>query len=72
PMRIEFYYHDFLIRELKVESIEITGSFVQELFDIEQIRSVYQPAPGSSADQNGSKELREVQKTIEDFKKIYK
>ena len=70
-MRIEFYYHDFLIRELKVESVEIHSSFAQELFDIEKIRPVYQSSPGPSTDQNGSKELNEVQKTIEDFKKIY-
>ena len=71
PMRIEFYKNDILLREINVKSIKMNPSFSKDLFDIEYLKSIYQTAAPVVPDQNESEELNEVQKTIEEFKKIY-
>ena len=72
PMRVEFYSSGNLVREIHVEDIKVDPSFRADLFDIQQLKSRY-PRHAPVEQKNGSKEeLDEVQKTIEEFKKIYK
>lgn len=71
PMRIQFYQNDLLIREIMVENIVMNPSFSDTLFDIQHLRSIYPPVTEVQADQSEKKGMDEVQKTIEDFKKIY-
>ncbi len=71
PMRIQFYRNDGLIREIIVQNIVINPSFSDTLFDIEHLRSIYPPVSDVPADQVKKEGMAEVQKTIEDFKKIY-
>jgi len=71
PMRIKFYKNDILVREINVQNIKVNPSFSKDLFDIEYIKSIYKPAAPAVPDQSESEELDEVQKTIEEFKKIY-
>ena len=52
------------------ESFVVT-SFSKDLFDIEYLKSIYKTAAPVVPDQSESEELNEVQKTIEEFKKIY-
>ncbi len=71
PMRIKFYKNDILVREINVQNIKVNPSFSKDLFDIEYLKSIYKPAAPAVPDQSESEELDEVQKTIEEFKKIY-
>ncbi|MBU0698906.1 MAG: hypothetical protein KKE59_05725 [Proteobacteria bacterium] len=71
PMRIEFYKNDILVREIKVHSVETAPSFPESLFDIDRLKSTYRPDITMLPDQGDKKELDEVKKTIEEFKKIY-
>jgi hypothetical protein len=71
PMRIEFYKNDNLLREINVQNIKINPSFSKDLFDIDYLKSINQTAVPVVSKQSESKELDEVQKTIEEFKKIY-
>lgn len=71
-MRIEFFSNGNLVREIHVQDIKVNPSFPDDLFDIEKLASLY-PKDASIEPKNGDKEeLDEVQKTIEEFKKIYK
>ena len=46
-------------------------SFPDELFDIEHLKSIYPQVAQAVSDQDKTEGLDEVQKTIEDFKKLY-
>ena len=73
PMRLEFIADGNLVREIHVENIKVNPFFPKNLFDIEYLKSHYPRAePTASADKDKKKSLNEIQKTIEDFKKIYK
>jgi hypothetical protein len=71
-MRIEFFSNGTLVREIHVQDIKVNPSFQADLFDIQKLKSRYsQDAPAEP--KNGDKEEPdEVQKTLEEFKKIYK
>ena len=72
PMRIEFYSNGNLVREIHVQEIKENPSFPDDLFDIQKLTLLY-PKDAPIEPKNGDKEeLDEVQKTIEEFKKIYK
>lgn len=71
PMRVEFYRGDILVREIKVQNIETKPIFPEDLFDIDHLRSIYLPDASKRSEQGAEKDLNEVQKTIEEFKKIY-
>lgn len=71
PMRIEFYIDDSLVRIIQVEEIRADLSFSKGLFDISHLRSIYPLDAQVPLKQNRYKELSEVQKMIEEFKKIY-
>jgi outer membrane lipoprotein-sorting protein len=74
PMQIEFYEDDTLVRRIEVDEIKVNPVFPAGLFDINRLRSTY---PEDTKDtQVLSKprkpgELNQVQKIIEEFKKIY-
>ncbi|OIN96559.1 MAG: hypothetical protein AUJ48_01370 [Deltaproteobacteria bacterium CG1_02_45_11] len=71
PMRIELYQNDVLIRKINVDQITVSPSFPEDLFDIKHLQSIYSPASPFVQDQNKTEGLSEVQKAIEEFKKIY-
>jgi len=72
PMRIEFFSNGNLLREIHVQDIKVNPSFRADLFDIQQLKSLYpQDAPAETKN-GGKEELDEVQKTIDEFKNIYK
>jgi len=72
PMRIEFFSNGNLVREIHVQDIEVNPSFQADLFDIQQLKSLYPQGAPAEPKNGGKEELDEVQKTIEEFKKIYK
>ncbi len=71
PMRIEFFATGILVREIHVQHIKVNPSFPDELFDIEHLRSLYPRIAPAEQEQGNKEDLNEVQKTIEDFKKLY-
>ncbi len=73
PTRIEFIADGNLVRKIHVESIKVNPSFEKNLFDIEHLKSRYpRVEPTAPAGQDKKESTNEIQKTIEDFKKIYK
>lgn len=71
PMHIELFVNDILVREIKVQDIRVNPSFTEDIFDIEYLRSTYSPGASVESDQQKTEDLNEVQKTIEEFKRIY-
>lgn len=71
PMHIEFLTNGVLVREINVQTIKVNPSFPDELFDIEHLKSIYPQVAQAVPDQDKTEGLDEVQKTIEDFKKLY-
>ncbi len=74
PMRIEFYQDDHLTRMIEVDEIKVDHDFPPGLFDINRLKSTYPKDQKDTQDlskQNQPRELTEVQKMIEEFKKIY-
>jgi len=72
PMRIEFFSNGNLVREIHVQGIEVNPAFQADVFDIQKLKSLYPQAASAEPKNGGKEELDEVQKTIEEFKKIYK
>lgn len=72
PMRIEIYQNNTLLREIVVDNIDITPSFSEDFFNINKLQSTYMEAGQTKQKQRDPEELSEIQKTIEEFKKIYK
>jgi hypothetical protein len=71
PMHIQFFQNKLLQREIKVDRIEINTPFPGELFDIESFKSNHAHASDAGPVEKETGGLSEVQKTIEDFKKIF-
>lgn len=72
PMRIEFFFNGSLIREIHVQDIKVNPSFPADTFDIQQLKSQYPQHAVSEPENRAEEDMDEVQKTIEEFKKIYK
>ncbi len=74
PMHIEFYQDDHLIRTIDVNEIKVDPGISAGLFDINHLKSIYpedkKDTPVQTTQRQPS-ELTEVQKMIEEFKKIY-
>ena len=71
PMRIEFMQDGKIVRAIEVSDYQVNPRFANDVFDIARLRLKYRQsvaAPDRPAESEG---LSEVQKTIEDFKKIF-
>jgi outer membrane lipoprotein-sorting protein len=68
PMRIEFLQHSRLVREIRVDSVEVDPAFPKELFDLKPLQSRY---GFSEAEAKPVDSLEEVKKTIEEFKRRF-
>jgi hypothetical protein len=71
PFHIKFIKSETLVREIKVLNVEVNPSFSKDLFDISLLKSTYLPATTEKPDSSDTEELNEVQKTIDQFKRIY-
>jgi hypothetical protein len=71
PSRIEFYQDGNLVRTSQAEKFEEDATFSKTLFDIEHLKMVYPLESAQPIQSPGSEEPSEVQKTIEEFKRIY-
>ncbi len=70
-MRIEFIQDGATVRTIEVNDYQVDPNFSKDVFDIARLKMEYrQPVP--TPDRPGeSDDLSEVQKTIEEFKKIF-
>jgi outer membrane lipoprotein-sorting protein len=72
PMHIEFFFNGNLVREIYVQDIKVNPSFPADIFNIQELKSQYPQHALSEPENKANEDMDEVQKTIEDFKKIYK
>ena len=71
PMQIEFIQDGVTVRTIEVDDYQINPKFSKDAFDIASLKMAYR-RPTGTPDQAGENEgLSEVQKTIEEFKKIF-
>ncbi len=70
PEHIEFYKNSILMRKIDVNSITVNTVFPVDLFDIEHIRSLYIHADSVDSD-NKEDDMSEVEKTIEEFNRLF-
>jgi hypothetical protein len=71
PMKIEFIQDGTIVRTVEVSNYQINPNFSEDIFDIGHLMSEYRRSD-SMSEQSGDQEgLSEVQKTIEEFKKIF-
>jgi hypothetical protein len=71
PMQIEFIQNGTTVRSVEVHHYQINPNFSEDIFDIGRLMSEYRHSdqmPEHSGNQEG---LSEVQRTIEEFKKIF-
>ena len=71
PSRIEFYQGDNLVRVNQAQNCEENATFSEALFDIDQLEATYPQAPVHPAVPGANEEPSEIQKTIEEFKRIF-
>ena len=71
PSRIEFYQEDDLVRVSQANNFEVDATFSEELFNIDRLTTMYPRAPLQPITTQPAAEPSEIQKTIEDFKRIF-
>jgi hypothetical protein len=72
PSRVEFYQDGKLVRVNEVKSFREGDEFSADLFDIDHLRSVYPLAPEQPLVPGESEEEpSEVQKTIDEFRRVF-
>ena len=71
PSRIEYYQDGKLVRVNQIKSFRDGDVFPPDLFDIDQLRSIYPLAPEQPLVPGEPDEPSEVQKTIDEFKRVF-
>jgi hypothetical protein len=71
PSRIEFYQDDDLVRVSEAKNFEVNASFSRELFNIDRLTTMYPQASLQPTATEPVEEPSEIQKAIEDFKRIF-
>jgi hypothetical protein len=71
PSKIEFYQGENLVQVSQAKNFEENATFSEELFNIDHLKTVYPQAPMQPTATEAVEEPSEIQKTIEDFKKIF-
>jgi len=70
PTQITFTEDGRRVREIRVESVKVNPNFSSELFNLQRLKQQFQPAPTAPA-ASKTEGMGEIEKTIEEFKKIY-
>ena len=70
-MQIEFIQDGMTVRAVEVHHYQINPQFSEDIFDIARLISEYRQADQISEGAGRAEDLSEVQKTIEEFKKIF-
>jgi hypothetical protein len=72
PMQIEFIQDGVTVRSIQVHDYQINPHFSKDVFDIARLKLEYRERVATPDRTGDSEGLSEVQKTIEEFKKIFK
>jgi hypothetical protein len=72
PMQIEFIQDGVKVRAIEVDDYQINPNFSKDIFDIARLKLEYRERVATPDRTGESEGLSEVQKTIEEFKKIFK
>ena len=70
-MQIDFVQDGMTVRSVAVSRYQINPSFSADIFDIERLVSEYRQSDQAAGHPGNQNDLSEVQKTIEEFKKIF-
>jgi len=70
PMQISIFVDDQLFVDIEVQTFELKSTFSSELFDVDYIQQRY-PAKNRYEGQEASGEIDELEKQIENFRKLY-
>jgi hypothetical protein len=71
PSRIEFIQQGKLVRVSQVKNVELNPNFPEELFNVEYLKAKYPQVSLTPSIPGESEEPSEVQKTIEEFRRIF-
>ncbi len=71
PMQIEFIQDGVTVRAIEVDGYQINPKFSKDAFDIASLKLEYRQPARTTARTVESEGLSEVQKTIEEFRKIF-
>ncbi|MEJ2729739.1 MAG: hypothetical protein P8185_14745 [Deltaproteobacteria bacterium] len=71
PMQIEFIQDGVSVRTIEVDDYQINPSFSKDVFDIARLKLQYRQSTQTPDPARESEGLSEVQKTIEEFQKIF-
>lgn len=71
PMQIEFIQDSIPVRVVEVQHYQINPAFSAELFDISRLMTEYRQSDQMPEYSGKNESLSEVEKTIEDFKRIF-
>jgi hypothetical protein len=71
PMRIEFMQDGKIVRAIEVNDYQIDPHFAKDVFDIARLKLEYRQSAATPERPAENEGLSEVQKTIEEFKKIF-
>lgn len=71
PGKIEFYTNGQLVREFETDEQVVNPSFADNTFDILYYMSLYSSDFSNPSGDSDTEKIDEVQKTIDDFNKIY-
>jgi len=71
PSRIEFYQDGDLVRVNQAINFEENAAFSKELFDIDYLKTVFPRGPAQPIVPGEPEEPSEIEKTIEEFRRIY-
>jgi hypothetical protein len=71
PARIEILQEGKLVHVSQVKNLDLNPTFADALFDIQHLKTLYPHATEPPIRSGASEEMTEVQKTIEDFKRIF-
>ncbi len=71
PMRTEFIQDGKTVRAIEVNDYQINPSFSKDIFDIARLKLEYRQPVKTMTPAGETDGLSEVQKTIEEFKKIF-
>ena len=71
PMQVEFIQDGVSVRTIEVDDYQINPSFSKDVFDIARLKLDYRQSTQTPDPARQSEGLSEVQKTIEEFQKIF-
>ena len=71
PSRIEYYQNDDLVGVREAINFELNATFSEELFNIDHLMTMYPQAPMQPITVEPTEEPSEIQKAIDDFKRIF-